>query len=137
MLLILAALQHREQVDEADRHKVPVPVMFTLHGWEPDNQQVEDWLAVRLGQTYPQLAGRDGALKAALLLAKGQISVILDGLDEIPEELRPVALQGLSQQATFRLVVLTRLNEMAAAAARVHLSAYPEVLRVTEDAAAG
>ena len=32
-----------------------------------------------------------------------------------------MALQGLSQQATFRLVLLTRLDEMAAAAARGHL----------------
>ena len=42
--------------------------------------------------------------------------MILDGLDEIPEKLRPVALRALSQQATFRVVVLTRSAEMAAAA---------------------
>jgi hypothetical protein len=35
--------------------------------------------------------------------------------------MRPVALRGLSQQATFRLVILTRLDEMAAAAAEGYL----------------
>jgi hypothetical protein len=121
VLLILAALRHREGVGEADRSKVPVPVMFTLHGWDPGTQPIQDWLTTRLGHSYPQLAGPVGATKATLLLATGKIAVILDGLDEVPEELRPMALQGLSQQATFRLVVLTRLDEMAVAAARSHL----------------
>ena len=57
VLLILAALAYREQMAEADRPGVPVPVMFTLHGWDPVAQPVQDWLAVRLGQTYPVLAG--------------------------------------------------------------------------------
>lgn len=38
----------------------------------------------RLGQTYPMLAGRTSAVEAASLLASGKITVILDGLDEIP-----------------------------------------------------
>ena len=42
VLLILAALRHREQVPE-DRPLVPVPVMFTLHGWDPNNRPVQDW----------------------------------------------------------------------------------------------
>ena len=121
VLLILAALAHREQVAEADRPRVPVPVMFTLYGWDPVSQPVQDWLAARLGLTYPVLAGPDGAAKSARLLAEGKIAVILDGLDEIPADLRPAALRALSQQATFRLVVLTRTDEIAAAAAQSHL----------------
>ena len=46
----------------------------------------------------------------------GKVAVILDGLDKIPEGLRPVALRALSQQAVFRVVVLARRAEMAAAA---------------------
>ena len=118
VLLVLAALKHREQVPDADRPRVPVPVMFTLHGWDPRTQHVQEWLAARLQQTYPLLAGKSGARKAAELLAAGKVAVILDGLDEIHEELRPVALQALSQQAHFRLVVLTRSAEMAAAASQ-------------------
>jgi hypothetical protein len=43
--------------------------------------------------------------------------VILDGMDEIAKELRPAALQALSEQANFRVVVLSRTVEMASAAA--------------------
>lgn len=116
VLLVLAALRLREQVLEGDRDKVPVPVMFTLHGWAPDTQKVEAWLATQLRQTYPLFTGTGGAVKAAQLVAKGRISVILDGLDEIPERLRPVALEALTHQASFRVVLLTRSAEMASAA---------------------
>jgi hypothetical protein len=45
-------------------------------GMGPSAQPVQDWLAVRLGQTYPQLASRDGATRAALMLATGKIAVM-------------------------------------------------------------
>jgi hypothetical protein len=61
-------------------------------------------------------AGKSGVRKAAALLAAGKIAVILDGLDEIHDQLRPVALRALSQQADFRLALLTRSIEIAAAA---------------------
>jgi hypothetical protein len=48
------------------------------------------------------------------------VAVILDGLDEIDETLRPVALRALSDQAIFRVVLLTRSAEMAAAASEAH-----------------
>lgn len=116
VLLVLAAIRHREQVPDAERQRVPVPVMFTLHGWDPYAQRLQDWLTVRLRQTYSLFAGKAGAQNAAGLLAAGRLAVILDGLDEIPGQLRAVALRALSQQAGFRLVVLARSAEMAAAA---------------------
>ncbi len=116
VLLVLAALQHREQVPEKDRPLVPVPVMFTLHEWDPNTQRIEDWLASRLQQTYPLFAGKSGAADGAQLVRAGRVAVILDGLDEIADDLRPVALQALSQQAVFRVVVLARSAEIAAAA---------------------
>ena len=121
VLLILAGLRHRRSVPEEVRREVPVPVMFTLHGWDPGSQRARDWLAERLGQAYPLFAGKRGARAARGMLEAGQIAVILDGLDEIPKDLRPAVLRALSQQATFRLVLLTRSAEMAAAAARVLL----------------
>ena len=116
VLLVLAALKHRAQVPEKDRPLVPVPVMFTLHGWDPNTQRVEDWLASRLQQTYPLFAGKGGAEYGAQLIRAGRIAAILDGLDEIADELQPVALRALSQQAVFRVVVLARSTEIAAAA---------------------
>jgi hypothetical protein len=115
VLLVLAALRHREQAPEKDRPLVPVPVMFTLHGWDPNTQRIEDWLASRLQQTYPLFAGQGGADGTRLVRA-GRVAVILDGLDEIAAKLRPVVLQALSQQAAFRVVLLARSAEIAAAA---------------------
>jgi len=116
VLLILAALRHREDVPEDDRPRVPVPVMFTLHEWDPNRQRVHEWIARQLQQTYPLLAGKGCAEKSAALLIEGRVAVILDGLDEIPAQLRPDALRALSQQAAFRVVILTRRDEMAQAA---------------------
>jgi hypothetical protein len=118
VLLVLAALRHRDELSDADRPRAPVLVLLTLHGWDPQVQRAEDWLAIRLQQTYPLLAGRGGIKKAAGLLAAGKIAVILDGLDEIHEQLRPVALRALSHQAHFRLVLLTRSAELVAAASQ-------------------
>jgi len=121
VLLVLAALKHREQVSKRDRPLVPIPVMFTLDGWDPNIQRVENWLTARLEQTYPLFAGKDGAARGAELVRSARVAVILDGLDEIVDELRPVALRALSQQAVFRVVVLARSAEMAAAARQAHL----------------
>ena len=92
--------------------KVPVPVLFTAQDWDPRRQPVREWLIERLQQTYPLFAGRAGAAAAGGLIDAGKIAVILDGLDEIAEGLRPVALRELNQ-ASFRLVVLSRTAEMA------------------------
>ena len=118
VLLVLAALKHRDQVRAEDRRvKVPVPVLFTAQDWDPRRQPVKEWLTGRLQETYPLFAGRTGAENAGGLIDAGKMTVILDGLDEIAEELRPVALQALNQ-ASFRVVVLSRTAEMASAASQ-------------------
>jgi hypothetical protein len=114
-LLVLAALEHREQVPGKDRPQVPVPVpvLVTLHGWDPETQDVQAWLVRRLQRDYRLFAGEGGAAQAAELVRTGRIAVLLDGLDEIPKRLRPVALDALSRQDALRIVVLARSNEMA------------------------
>ena len=139
VLLILAALQHRRSVPDLIRPQVPVPVMFTLHGWDPGLQLARDWLAERLGQAYALLASRAGATTARAMLNEGRVAVILDGLDEISADLRPTVLRALSKQATFRLVLLTRSAEMAEATAQELLqgAAAVELQDVSPAAAAG
>jgi hypothetical protein len=121
VLLTLAALHYRAQMTEEDRQLVPVPVLVTAHGWDPTTQRVGPWLAGRLQQTYPLFAGKGGREEAAELVRTSRIAAILDGLDEIPEELRPPALRALSDQADFRIVVLSRSDEMAAATSQEFL----------------
>ena len=117
VLLVLAALQHRDRARAKDRIMVPVPVLFTAQDWDPRRQPVKEWLTGRLQQTYPMFAGQMGAANAGGLIDAGKLTVILDGLDEIAGELRPVALQALDQVG-FRVVVLSRTTEMASAASQ-------------------
>ena len=136
VLLVLAALEHRQQVSSQDRQLVPVPVMFTFHGWDPSTQRVGDWLAARLQETYPLFAGRGGKAEAAELVKAGRVAAFLDGLDEIAEDLRPVALRALSQQAVVRVVVLARSFEMSIAARQGFLEGAAALELRTVDAAA-
>lgn len=139
VLLVLAALRHREHVPAQERSEVPVPVLLTVQDWNPVRQSVAEWLAEKLQDTYLLFNTAAGAQTAAELLATGRIAVILDGLDEISPDLRPVALQALSQQATFRLVLLSRTSEMAVAAASQGVlqgAAVIELNPVDSDAAA-
>jgi len=117
VLLILAALKHRARVRAVDHMEVPVPVLFTAQGWDPRRQPVREWLTGQLQQAYPLFAGRAGAARARGLIVAGKLTMILDGLDEIAEELRPIALQALNQ-VSFRIVVLSRTAEIASAASR-------------------
>lgn len=120
--LLRDALAHRATWPTEDRARVPVPVLVTPHGWDPTVEPVTEWLAARLAQDYPLLRAPEyGGDAAARLIAGGHLAVILDGLDEMPEALRSVALRALDEQATFRLVVLTRSEELVAVVSRAYL----------------
>ncbi|MFF0454421.1 hypothetical protein [Nocardia africana] len=106
ILLLLDALKFREQ----SYSEIPVPVMFTLHNWDPEATPVDEWLIHKLAETFP--LRRDEAKR--LVQARRRIAVFLDGLDEMPEQLRPIALQALNK-ADFRLVLLSRSKEFRAA----------------------
>jgi hypothetical protein len=137
VLLILAALQYREQsISETDRHSIPVPVLLTASDWK---EPVADWLAAQLVRTYPMFTGPGGQADAAALAASGKVALLLDGLDEMAEEQRPAAIAELNQ-APFRVVVLSRTAEMAAAAARAGIldgAAAIELCPIDPDTAAG
>ncbi len=116
--LLLDALKHRSSIKTIkDRFRAPVPVLLTVHGWDPSGvQSFKDWLMFRLVRDNDLLRapayGRDTVIR---LIEGGHLAVILDGLDEMPEPLRQVALRALDEQATFRLVVLTRSEELVKA----------------------
>jgi hypothetical protein len=101
VLLLLDALRYRDQATPDDRSRIPVPVLFTLQNWNPETTSVEAWLHTKLAE-IPVFNGRPR--DAVNLLRAGRIAVFLDGLDEIPAPVRPLALQALGEQATFRLV---------------------------------
>ena len=137
ILLLLDALKKHGKMGDAEWAMVPVPMMFTLTGWDPREQRLSDWLVARMRQTSDLSRGNHGPA-AARLIASGQVAVILDGLDEISQELRPTVLAKLSEQATFRVVLLCRSEEMETAAATHHFfgAVALELQAVTAPAAA-
>jgi hypothetical protein len=121
--LLLDALRHRTTLETVrERARIPVPVLVTLQDWDPNRERFTNWLTNRLTRDYELLTAREhGPNTATGLIDGGYLTAILDGLDEIPEMLRSVVLQALDEQATFRLVVLTRSDELVAAVSDAHL----------------
>lgn len=90
--LLLELLAHRQPSE-------PVPVLFSLLGWNPQEQpRLQDWLITRLERDYPALRGF-GADTAGVLAERGKILPILDGLDEVSVALRPSIITALNQAA--------------------------------------
>jgi len=75
----------------------PVPVLVPLASWNPQEQDLHPWLVSRLATDYPGLreavsspSGDTSRLRA--LLDQKMLFLVLDGLDEIPRDLRGSAI---------------------------------------------
>lgn len=122
ILTMLDALRHRQGLDDAQRARVPVPVLLTAHGWDPRQQRLDEWLVAQLNAEYPFLrSDAYGPHAAARLVDAGRVALLLDGFDEIADALRPAAIRALDEQALFRLMVLTRTGELVDAVVDGHL----------------
>ncbi|MFE9204823.1 hypothetical protein [Micromonospora sp. NPDC007230] len=95
-----------------------VPVLLQIATWDP-NENLDDWLVRRLVEDYPFLGNeaRFGAGAIREIVTQRLVLPILDGLDEMPPELRPVALRALDDDwSADRPFVLTcRMEEFLAA----------------------
>jgi hypothetical protein len=85
------------------RNGDPVPVIVSLASWDPKDQKegLYDWLLTRLSIDYPSLRqpfgrGEQKTTRGDALLGSGKILLILDGLDEIDEESRSIAIQSIN-----------------------------------------
>ncbi len=90
--LILELLAHRL---EGDR----VPVLFPLSSWNPRVESLSDWILNHLIEEDEEVAAmvaRAGARDVGGTLVQQWIFPVLDGFDEIPEELRWYAVEGLN-----------------------------------------
>jgi NACHT domain len=126
VLDLLATRQPRE----------PVPVMVSLGSWNPA-ESLEDWLISQLIRDHPGLAktGVDGLTLAAALVDARRIVPVLDGFDEIAEDLRRAARSRLSE-TDMPLVLTSRTAEFADAVARtrgVHHAAVVELTNLDLD----
>ena len=95
--LVLDLLEHRGDGD-------PVPVLVSAASWDPTAQGLHDWLMGKLSIDYPaftapisSVAGEESCLGA--LFSEHLIMVLLDGLDEIPDEVRGRATSRINDAA--------------------------------------
>ena len=96
----------------------PVPFLASAASWDPSVQDLHGWLAARLVIDHPALAAPPPAgvtepTQAAALLASGLILPVLDGLDEIPEQVRGPAISRINDtlRPGERLVVTCRTQQ--------------------------
>jgi predicted NACHT family NTPase len=85
LLFTLGWLERRQPGD-------PVPVIFSLGSWIPEQQRLDEWLSERLADDYPFL----GSTLAQELVDAGRVLPVLDGLDEILESPRGEAIRCLN-----------------------------------------
>jgi hypothetical protein len=122
LLLMIEALQFRRRLSGRERRITPVPISLTLEGWKPDSQPLMSFLANQLHEVTGFFDGPAGRERAVRLLSLGRVSIILDSVDELPQQVLPHAINALSDQATFRFVVLGRTSVMTSVAAMAHLA---------------
>ncbi|GAA0378988.1 NACHT domain-containing protein [Acrocarpospora corrugata] len=109
----LAVLLLKELLDDP-RPGDPVPVLLSMSGWDPRGESVHQWLARRLRENYPALRAADFGPDAALgLVRQLRVLPVLDGLDELPDEVRPQVLAALN--AVDALILTCRTPEFRAA----------------------
>lgn len=98
-----------------------VPVIFSLGAWDPTTVALRDWLIGRLLRDYPHLARRvpSGKTLAADLLDDDLVLPVLDGFDELAEDLRAPALEALNL-SRLPLVLTSRHAEFTAAVREAH-----------------
>jgi hypothetical protein len=139
ILLLLAALDHRLGVPEAQRGEIPVPVWLTLGGWDPTTQTLYQWAAAAMYRDHPYLRAPDyGPDPVRELLRRGQVTLFLDGLDEMAPSTRSEALARLEREGVgLRLVLSSRPEEyrQAICEERVHNTAVIEVQPVDPEEA--
>ncbi|MFJ4526565.1 NACHT domain-containing protein [Streptomyces sp. NPDC088810] len=111
--LLLALLERRPSGG-------PVPVLFHMASWDPARQDLYSWMADQLIRDHPALQTPPAltpqpspGTEACALLEQRLILPLLDGLDELPEPVRALALHAINQSLPARqpLVLSSRSAE--------------------------
>ncbi|MEU6260381.1 NACHT domain-containing protein [Streptomyces sp. NPDC047043] len=97
----------------------PLPVLLPVSSWNPKTHGLQSWIEERLMRDYPYLkepVGVRSTLAHELVRARLVIP-LLDGLDELAEALRPVAIAELNRSLAHRapLLLTCRGDEYEAA----------------------
>ena len=112
ILLLLAVLEHRDVPAGEPQAQMPVPVWLTLGGWNPLTTSLHEWATATMNRDHPFLRAPDyGADTAGGLLSTGRVTLFLDGLDELPEDLQSAALRQVDEARGLHIVLSSRPAE--------------------------
>ena len=140
ILLLLAALNYRATLKSSQRAQVPVPVWLTMGRWDPVTTSLQDWAVETMKRDHPALRAADYGPNAARELLRGsRVALFLDGLDEMPEDVRAHAVKRVDDEARgLRVVVTSRIAEFQQAlqSGRLDNTAVIELRPVQPEAAA-
>ena len=112
--LARSLLAHRASED-------PVPVIFSMVGWNPEKATLFDWMSGQLARVDPDLGrkvidGRQVVTRAQVLIDRLKVLPVLDGLDEVGSAELPAATLAVNRYGwTQPLVVTCRREEYLAA----------------------
>ncbi|WP_158264227.1 NACHT domain-containing protein [Amycolatopsis sp. CA-126428] len=100
----------------ASRSKTePVPIFLSIAEWDMRRfPKLNDWISLRLNQCYPALRATSLAGRAAqVMVQRGCVIPILDGLDEVPAASRKVVMEAInaSLNRDSPLIVTCRTEE--------------------------
>ncbi|MER0243702.1 hypothetical protein AAHZ94_17140, partial [Streptomyces sp. HSW2009] len=116
VLTVLRALEERERLPDAERHRVPVPVLLGAGSWDPERQPLTDWLAGQLHCRYPLLRLPEyGQGAAGQLVRERRVALFLESFDEMDARLWAEAFRQLDA-ARLRIVLFARSAEYVRAA---------------------
>ena len=75
---------------ETDPNRL-IPIVLNLSSWDEEHMPLENWLTTELRGKYfvPQLV-------AEAWIAKDALTLLLDGLDEVPEDKRPACIAAIN-----------------------------------------
>lgn len=106
MLELVRDLVQRAELDVS----LPIPIVFNLSSWVDRNQKITDWLVQELRSKY-QISKK----AAQTWLQDQQLLLLLDGLDEVEENLREACVQAINQfsqeHGQTEIVVCSRIKD--------------------------
>jgi hypothetical protein len=96
---VLAILLTLGLLERRTRQGGPVPLLLSLSSWDPKSEHLHEWVVARLLEDYPELANSAmyGPKAGERLVASSHLLPILDGLDEIPDELHAAAIAAVAR----------------------------------------
>lgn len=114
LLFTLAAL------DQANDDTPSIPMLLSMASWRPEDESLRDFVIRRVPEEYPAVTRTPQLDRFTLehLYDEGHILPVLDGLDEIAQQVRPAAIGRLNEVSAVgsrALVVTCRRDAYQAA----------------------